>query len=271
MRHDKARDAVLMRAFEAAVVEAIQPGSVRETEDTTMADRLLDANNTEGIGAALRLFEELDSLEGQLAALRPLLKRDPWLGLELMAGFSVDDRAWRHLQEDMETVQRQKKGRDFSETAHFALPARKSAFPALTDWSVSHGDGKHSGYSARIEALSYFIFPTTNERGRHLGYLLNRTNQGGLDLPMSGLWASVKENGDEGQPSTVIYNSPQKAHSAARRHFERFVEQKGEASPPPVKAVRSRFPASPIVDALPSSNEFLDAATRAHTRARYRS
>lgn len=299
---NKTLDQAMLNAFEQAAARAIPAlVSQRQLDDgAEPAARLVHAYEAGGIRPALAIFEELDNLDDQLAVLRPLLVRDPGLGLELMANFSVDDADWRTLKEQMKTAQYRKKGREFSETAHFALPARQgSTFPVLADWNTSYGDGNHNNYSYRFpDGLSYYIFQTNNERGHHVGYTLSRTNQAGLNLPVSGLWATITENGGEAPSSTVQtpYRSPQKAHAAARKHYFWVVDRRPQAETPERHAealpesehrqkprirqeriepvtdrARPKASAQRTVDAAPAAPDpLVEAANRALARARRR-
>ena len=142
----KELDDALMRAFTKAVqaipAQFTRPEPAEQEvfeEDLDTADRMMRAYEAEGFRGAMRIFDGLDSLEGQIAALRPLLTRNPTLGLDLMANFTVNDAEWMDLRQQMETASRRRRGRELTETAHFALPVRRDFQESKVEAEVRRG------------------------------------------------------------------------------------------------------------------------------------
>lgn len=157
--------------------------------------------------------------------------------------------------------------------AHLGKPekAGKAGWLALGAWSTSAGgtgaaEGKY-GYTLRVAARSshpeigggptqhgpgfgevaYYISPFTRRGGKHAGYMLQRTNQGGPTLT-SGLYAGIAPDGTEVQPnvSAAVYSSPQAAYSAAKKHYDRYIRagvftETGKPAPSAAQASLTQF------------------------------
>lgn len=90
-------------------------------------------------------------------------------------------------------------------------------------WSTYAGgtgaaEGKH-GYSARVAGGTYHVDPFTTKYGRHAGYLLRFTTEGGARLPVPGLWTGIAKDGTAVPiHMQVIFWSPNEAKGAAKKH-----------------------------------------------------
>lgn len=101
--------------------------------------------------------------------------------------------------------------RGSTRTAH---AAKKRAIPGVTKWSMTAGGtgaahGKH-GYTFTVPEGTYYIWPFTTKSGRHAGYALKFSAEGGGRPRGShgGLWHELG-----------THRSPAAAASAAATHY----------------------------------------------------
>jgi hypothetical protein len=97
--------------------------------------------------------------------------------------------------------------------------ATKRAIPGVSKWDMTAGgtgaaEGKH-GYTLTMPEGTYRIWPYTTKHGRHAGYMLKFSAEGGGRPRGShgGLWHDLGSHA-----------SPQKAASAASAHYARGFE-----------------------------------------------
>lgn len=84
-------------------------------------------------------------------------------------------------------------------------------------------EGKHS-YDVRGDFGLYSVDPISTSSGRHLGYRVKFANEKGK-LSGRGLWSELDENGEMqsyGSFRGKLFNSPQSAMGAAKRHYDKY-------------------------------------------------